>query len=143
MNMADVNTIVREVEAAYQHYIDVFNREDANGFVGCYAHPHAMLSGEHGMMVINTEADHLRGYQRIMEGLHKSGWGRSGIDRMQVFPFSSSLAQLVADVTRYKTDGAILEKLRASYMLRREGGAWKIVALGLVEAPFSGPGAER
>jgi ketosteroid isomerase-like protein len=141
--MADANTIIREIEAVYHHYIDVFNREDEAGFVACYAHPHAMLSGQLGMVVTNTAEDHRRGYQRIMETLHKSNWGRSGIDRMQIFPFSESLAQLVADVTRYKKDGSTLEKLRATYMFRRDGGAWKILSFGLIEAPFSGPGAER
>jgi ketosteroid isomerase-like protein len=142
-NMADANVIVREVEAAYKQYIDVFNREDAAGFVGCYTHPHTMLSGEQGLSIVNTEADHHRGYQQIMKTLHKQEWGRSGIDRMQIWPFSDSLAQLVANVTRYKKDGSVLEKLRACYMLRRDGGGWKILAFTLIEAPFSGPGVAR
>ncbi|HXG20298.1 MAG TPA: hypothetical protein VNN62_14640 [Methylomirabilota bacterium] len=141
--MADVQTIQREIEAAYHHYIDVFNREDAAGFVGCYCHPHVMLSGGQGMTVINTEADHQRLYQRLMAGLHERGWGRSDIDCLQIWPFSESLVQLVADVTRSKKDGAVLEQLRASYMFRRENGAWKILALAQVEAPFTGPGAPR
>ena len=140
--MADAKAIIRDIEAAFHHYIDVFNREDAVGFVGCYAHPHSMLSGELGMVVSHTEADHHLGYQRIMEGLHKRNWGRTGIDRLQVFLFSASLAQVVADVTRYKTEGAILEELRVSYMFRRDGGAWKILSFGRIEAPFSGPGVE-
>jgi ketosteroid isomerase-like protein len=139
--MADTATIVREIETAYHHYIEVFNREDAAGFVGCYAHPHAMLSGEQGMVIISTAEDHQRLYQRIMKTLHERGWGRSGIDRLQIFPFSESLAQLVADVTRYTKDGSVLEKLRATYMFRREGGAWKMLALAQIEAPFAGPGA--
>ncbi len=141
--MADTNSIVQEIEAAYRHYIDVFNREDAAGFVGCYTHPHTMLSGEHGLSTVQTEADHQRGYQQIMKTLHKQNWGRSGIDQMQIWPFSESLAQLVADVTRYKTDESVLEKLRACYMLRREAGGWKILAFGLVASPFSGPGLPR
>jgi ketosteroid isomerase-like protein len=141
--MADTNTIVRELEAAYQHYIDVFNREDAAGFVGCYTHPHTMWSGEQGLSIVNTATDHERGYHAIMTTLHKQEWGRSGIDRMQIWPFSDSLAQLVADVTRYKKDGSVLEKLRACYMLRRTEGDWKILAFGLVAPPFSGPGVER
>ena len=141
--MADANAIIRELETAYHHYIEIFNREDAAGFVGCYTHPHTMLSGEHGLSTVNTEADHHRGYQQIMKTLHKQEWGRSGIDRIQIWPFSESLAQLVADVTRYKKDGSILEKLRASYMFRRDSGAWKILAFSLVEAPFSGPGVSR
>jgi ketosteroid isomerase-like protein len=141
--MAETNTIVREIEAAYRHYIDVFNREDAAGFVGCYTHPHTMVSGEQGLSIVNTAADHERGYHAIMKTLHKQEWGRSGIDRMQIWPFSDSLAQLVADVTRYKKDGSILEKLRASYMLRREAGGWKILAFGLVAHPYAGPGLPR
>ena len=141
--MAETNTIVREIEAAYQHYIDVFNREDAAGFVACYTHPHTMLSGEQGLSTVNSAADHERGYHAIMKTLHTQEWGRSGIDRMQIWPFSDSLAQLVADVTRYKKDGSVLEKLRANYMLRREAGGWKFLSFWLVSQPFSGPGLPR
>ena len=141
--MAETNTIIQEVETAYQHYIAVFNREDAAGFVDCYAHPHAMLSGQQGLTLIQTEADHHQVYQSIMAGLRDSDWGRSDIDRMQVLPYSESLAQMVADVTRYKKDGSVLEKLRATYMYRRDGSTWKIVSLALIEAPFSGPGGSR
>ena len=141
--MADANTITQEIEAAYRHYIDVFNREDAAGFVACYEHPHAMLNGPQGMTLVNTQADHEKVYQNIMASLRDSQWARSGIDRMQVFPYSESLAQIVADVTRYKKDESVLEKLRATYMYRKDGGTWRIVSLALVEAPFSGPGESR
>ena len=141
--MTEANAIVRDIKAAYHHYIEVFNREDAAAFVACYAHPHVMLSGEQGLTSVETEADHHRVYQTIMDGLRASEWGRSGIDRLQVFPYSVSLAQIVADVTRYKRDGAVLEKLRATYMYRRDGESWKIVSLAVVEAPFSGPGQGR
>ncbi len=140
--MAQANAIIREIETAYHHYIAVFNREDATGFVGCYAHPHVMLSGEQGLSSVQTEADHHTVYHNIMAGLRASEWGRSDIDALQVFPYSESLAQIVADVTRYKRDGSVLEKLRATYMYRRDAEGWKIVSLALVEAPFSGPGGK-
>ena len=144
--MADTNTITQEIEAAYRHYIDVFNREDAAGFMDCYEHPHIMLSGQQGITSVQTEADHHQVYQTIMQGLRESQWGRSGIDRMQVLPYSESLVQIVADVTRYKKDESALEKLRATYMYRKDGGAsgtWRIISLALIEAPFSGPGESR
>lgn len=140
--MAQANAIIREIETAYHHYIAVFNRGDATGFVGCYAHPHVMLSGEQGLSSVQTEADHHTVYHNIMAGLRASEWGRSDIDALQVFPYSESLAQIVADVTRYKRDGSVLEKLRATYMYRRDAEGWKIVSLALVEAPFSGPGGK-
>lgn len=141
--MSGADAIIREIESAYHHYIEVFNRGDAAGFVGCYSHPHAMLSGEQGLVVVNTEADHHRVYEGIKATLEKNNWGRSEIDRLQTWPFSKTLAQLVADVTRYKKDGAILEKLRATYTFRNDNGAWKILAFSLIEAPFSGPGVNR
>ena len=141
--MADTHTIAQEIEAAYTHYIEVFNREDAAGFVACYEHPHVMLSGQQGITPVQTEADHHQVYQTIMQGLRESQWGRSGIDRMQVLPYSESLVQIVADVTRYKKDESVLEKLRATYMYRQAGGTWRIVSLALIEAPFSGPGESR
>ena len=67
----------------------------------------------------------------------------AGIDRMQVLPYSESLVQIVADVTRYKKDESVLEKLRATYMYRQAGGTWRIVSLALIEAPFSGPAESR
>jgi ketosteroid isomerase-like protein len=127
--MSDANTITREVEAAYQVYIDLFNREDAAGFVNCFAYPHAMLTGEQGLLMTATAADQQRFHQKVMTDLHGRGWGRSGIDLLQVWPLSDSLVLLAADVTRYKTDGSVLEKVRAGYTLRRESGAWKILTL--------------
>ena len=141
--MADIKMIVDEIEAAYRRYIGVFNREDATGFVACYTHPHTMLSGEQGLSIVNTTAEHERGYQALMDTLHQQKWARSDIDRTQIWPLSDSFAQLVADVTRYRKDGSILEKLRASYMLRREAGMWKILAFSLIAQPFSGPGLPR
>ena len=93
--MADASAIVREIEAAYQHYIDVFNREDAAGFVGCYTHPHTMLSGEQGLSTVNTEADHQRGYQQIMKTLHKQEWGRAGSTACRFGRFPSRLPSLL------------------------------------------------
>jgi ketosteroid isomerase-like protein len=141
--MADTNAIVREIEVAYHHYIDVFNKEDVAGFIACYAHPHTMLSGEQGLTIINSAAEHERGYHAIMKTLHAQAWGRSGIDRMQVWPFSDALAQLAADVTRYKKDGSVLEKLRATYVLRRDPAGWKFLSFWLVSQPFTGPGQPR
>ncbi len=140
--MTEASAIVQEIEAAYRHYIAVFNREDAGALVGCYAHPHVMLSGGQGLTGVQTEAEHHTVYHNIMAGLRASEWGRSDVDALQVFPYSESLAQIVADVTRYKRDGSVLEKLRATYMYRRDAESWKIVSLALIEAPFSGPGGK-
>jgi hypothetical protein len=127
--MADANTILHEVEAAYHVYIDLFNHEDATGFVNCFCYPHAMLSGEQGLLMTKTTADQGRFHQKTMTDLHGRGWGRSGIDRLQVWPLSDSFVLLAADITRYKTDDSVLEKGRYGYTLRQERGIWKILTM--------------
>ena len=51
-----------------------------------------------------------------------------------------TMATLMADVTRYKKDGSILERLRAFYSLRNDGKSWKIVTISMANPPFTGPG---
>jgi hypothetical protein len=72
--MADANTIVREIEAAYRHYIDVFNREDAAGFVGCYTHPY---HGEWRTGIVDRQyrSGPRTRVSRDHEALHKQEWG--------------------------------------------------------------------
>ena len=43
---------------------------------------------------------------------------------------------ILSDVTRYKTDGSILEKVRACYMVRRDGDGWKIVTISELSRRF-------
>ena len=75
-----------------------------------------------------------------MKTLKERGWMRSGIDRLKTWALADNLGMILSDVTRYKTDGSVLEKLRACYMVRRDGNAWKIVTISEIKAPFLGPG---
>lgn len=137
--MTTEEKMIQELKDTYAAYIDVFNREDVEGFVRCYSHPHAMLSRKGELIVVNTKDDHLKMYQQVMTSLRERGWGRSGTDLVRITPFTESLAQLVAGVTRYKKDGSVLENLRACYMFRREENGWKIASLAQIDAPFAGP----
>jgi hypothetical protein len=57
-----------------------------------------------------------------------------------VWPLAENLATLMADVTRYKKDDEILERLRAFYTLRYNGKSWKITTVSMASPPFTGPG---
>jgi ketosteroid isomerase-like protein len=139
--MSDTDTIVREVEAFYRAYIDGFNREDTDAFLQSFAYPHALLTGERGLLVTATASDQRRFHQQTMASLHERGWGRSGIDHLQIWPLADALAMIVADVTRYKKDESVLEKLRACYVARRDAGTWKILTFMEIKPPFTGPGS--
>jgi len=128
--------IARELEAFYRHYIDVFNRED-DSFYDCFANPYAVISGERGIMTIGN--DNRDSFARTMKVLKEQGWQRSDIDRITAWALGADLGMIVSDVTRYKTDGSVMEKIRACYMLRRDREKWKIMTITEVKAPFLGP----
>jgi hypothetical protein len=138
--MAHADEIKSALDKFYRGYIDAFNREDLDHFLNCFAIPHAWVSGERGLVTITSEVDHQKGFSRIMADLKSRGWARSAIDHFHAWALADQLGMILADYTRYKTDGSILEQGRACYTVRRDGEAWKIVSLSEVKAPFLGPG---
>jgi hypothetical protein len=138
--MADSHQIVREVEQFYNRYIDGFNREDIDLFMQSFDLPFVHVSGERGATICADEAEQQRFYTQTMISIRERGWVRSGVDRMKAWPLAENLAMLMADVTRYKKDAAVLERLRAFYTLRNDGKAWKVVVIAEAKPPFPGPG---
>ena len=142
--MADHGVIVDEVEAAYRRYVEVFNRHDATEVAELYDRPHAQLIGEIGLSIVHDDGEQQQWYDFVMAYLDEQGWGRTEIDEMWVWPLSHSLAQLVAQVTRYRSDGSVLNHARANYTLRRRDSSWKVVlSFPLLEDPFDVPGVTR
>ncbi|HEV8718266.1 MAG TPA: hypothetical protein VGX03_36300 [Candidatus Binatia bacterium] len=139
--MPDATTITREAEAFYRAFIGGFNREDTDMYLRSFCYPNALLSGERGMIVNAKESDQQRFYQEVMSSIQGRGWERTGVDRLQVWPLADTMALIVADLTRYKRDGSVLEQGRYCYTLRKDGGAWKILTLTEVKPPFTGPGS--
>jgi hypothetical protein len=139
--MPSANEIAAELETFYKGYIDAFNREDIDMYTQTFAFPYAFVTGEKGLAVCKDETGHQRFYTTISIGLKERGWARSGIDQVKVWPYAENLAMIMADVTRYRADNSAIEKVRATYTVRRDGKNWKIVALSEVKPPFLGPGA--
>lgn len=140
--MSNADTIVREIEAFYRGFIDGFNREDTDLYLRAFCYPNALLSGEQGLVVHTKESDQQRFYQEVMASIQGRGWERTEIDQIQIWPFSPTLAQGIADITRYKRDGSVLERGRYCYTFRYDNGAWKILTLAEIRAPFPGPGGQ-
>ena len=138
--MITTEEIAKELEAFYQSYIAAFNREDIDAFTESFAYPYAWISGRHGLSQCATEGDHQRSFGKIMADLKERGWARSSVDRFKTWALAEDLAMIMADATRYKADGSVLERVRACYTVRRDGKGWKIVSLSEVRPPFLGPG---
>jgi ketosteroid isomerase-like protein len=133
--------VVDEVTAAYRHYVEVFNGRDANQVADLYDRPHARMIGEIGLSIVNNDADQQAWYEFVMAYLDDEGWGRTEIDEVWIWPLSRRLAQLVANITRYKRDGSVMNHARANYTMRRgDDDAWKVVmTYPLLEDGFDVP----
>jgi hypothetical protein len=132
--------IRKELEAFYQAYIAAFNREDIDAFTQTFAFPYAWITGRHGLSKCESQSDHQRNFAKIMADLKERGWTRSGIDQLKTWPLADDLAMILADVTRYKADDSILERVRACYTVQRDAKNWKILTLSEIRPPFLGPG---
>ena len=138
--MPDHGAILEEVEAAYRHYVAVFNGRDPQEIADLYHRPHAQVIGEIGLSVVTDDADQEQWYEFVMAALDDQGWDRTEIEKVWIWPLSPTLAQLVADVTRCKADGSVLNKARANYTLCRRNGVWKVVlTFPLLEEGFNVP----
>ncbi len=138
--MPDHGAILEEVEAAYRHYVDVFNGRDPQEIADLYHRPHAQVIGEIGLSVVANDADQEQWYEFVMAALGDQGWHRTEVETVWIWPLSPTLAQLVADVTRYRADGCVLNQARANYMLCRRDGVWKVVlTFPLLEDGFDVP----
>jgi hypothetical protein len=137
--MAAATEIVSQLEAFYKGYIDAFNREDIDAFSEAFSFPYAFVSGDRGLSSCASESDHQRFFSKIMIDLKARGWVRSAIDSLKAWVFADDLGMILADYTRFKADGSVLEAGRACYTVRREGKAWKMVTIAEVKPPFLGP----
>jgi ketosteroid isomerase-like protein len=125
--MTDQHDLARDVEAAYRNYVAVFNRRDPVEIAALYDHPHAQVVGEMGLSVV-TDADGQQAwYDFVFSYLDSQDWGRTELDAVQIVPLSPTLAQVVADVTRYRVDGSRLNQARANYTMRRTENGWKVI----------------
>ncbi|MGH7916140.1 MAG: DUF6841 family protein [Candidatus Binataceae bacterium] len=129
-----------ELESFYAAYIEAFNREDTELFARSFSYPYAWIDGARGLTVCAHEDDHRRTFALIMRGLKERGWASSRADRVTSWVMADKLAMVLADVTRYRNDGSILEQVRACYTVRREAGSWKIVTVAEIRPPYLGPG---
>ena len=138
--MPDHAAILDEVEAAYRRYVEVFDGRDPKEIADLYHRPHAQVIGDVGLSVVADDAEQQQWYEFVMAVLDDQGWDHTEIDNIWVWPLSPALAQLVAEITRYRADGSVLNHARANYTLCRREGVWKVVlSFPLLEEGFNVP----
>jgi hypothetical protein len=138
--MAGAAEIIHEVETAYQTYAAAFNHGDMDRVVQYVSAPYLMTIGGNAPMIAPTEAARDQLFHRQLDSLKSRGWSKSDFKIVRVWPLSNDHALLMTDITRFKTDGSVMETGRYCYMLRRAAPSWQITGVTDVAPPFLGPG---
>jgi hypothetical protein len=139
--MEPAEDVAVSLKRFYRTYIEVFNGEEAGHFLDCFTRPYVTVSGERGLTIVPNDADREGQYRKMMDGLRRRGWVRSDIVRIEAWGLDPNLGMIQADVIRRKADESVLEEIRACYLVRREGEAWRIASITEVKPPFLGPGS--
>jgi hypothetical protein len=137
--MSSLEQIRKELEAFYESYAAAFNGKNVSAISECFACPCALITG-HGLNQCSTENElqHLLG--RILANLKERGWTHSEMGQLTIWPMAEDMAMVVADATRCKADGSMLEPVRSCYTVCRGAKSWKIVTVSEVDPSFLGPG---
>ena len=137
--MSSVEQMRKELDAFYKSYTGAFNGKVVGAISEYFACPCALITG-HGLNQYATENDLHHLLERYLADLQQRGWARSEVGQIKIWPMAEDLAMVLADGTRYKADGSMLEPVRACYTIRRDAKSWKIVTISEVQPPFLGPG---
>ena len=137
--MSTPEQICTELEAFYKSYGAAFNGKNVSTISECFACPCALITG-HGLNQCSTENDLQRLLGRYLADLKERGWTHSEMGQLKIWPMAEDMAMVVADATRCKADGSMLEPVRSCYTVCRGAKSWKIVTISEVEPSFLGPG---
>jgi hypothetical protein len=138
--MPDADQLAAEMHAFYPRYIDSFNGDDPHAYVAKFSFPFVLFGGKQGVSVVNDAATWATMVANTKAVMNSKGWARTGIEKTYAWPTAPDMGLLMADFLRYRGDGSVLMRGRACYMLRREGGQLKIIAMMDVAPPMLGPG---
>ena len=138
--MKDQALIIHEVETSYEAYSDAFNRRDIDTVLRYVSAPYVLTIGGNVPWVTDTPEKVNALFNKNLETMLGRGWARSDSKVRKVWPLSEDHVLLLSDITRFKTDGTVLEKGRYLYSLRRSGSSWQITGVTDIAPPFEGPG---
>jgi ketosteroid isomerase-like protein len=110
----------------YLAYLEAFQTLDPRAVLPYYHVPSVLLSSR-GVSVMAAATDVEAVFATMMDGLQARGYAGSKITDQRVKLLSDTIAMVSGRGMRYRSGGQELERLSATYTLRRTDGGWKIV----------------
>ena len=116
------------VDRALRAYVEAYSRRDLSTVVQ-HCNVPFVVTRPQDVRVLLTTADVEKHYGAAFQDLKKSGYSHSELLEVHVRLLGTAVALVSSVFKRYKTDGAELATLGATYLLRKTDGVWKIAVL--------------
>lgn len=117
-----------EIRRFYARYLDAFHTGNAAAVAPFYRAP-CLFIADQGVTLLETDAkiEHL--FRQVIAGLRARDYARSEVRDVQIKELSDRLALFSGLAVRYTTAGEELERLSATYTLRKTDDVWQIVTV--------------
>lgn len=109
-------------------YYAAFSTLDADSIEPYFTQP-ALITGPARVASLATAVELRATFAPVMEALRARAYGRSEFSIQEIKLLGGSAAVAMGTAIRYKVDGQELERVALTYLLHKEGCAWKIAVM--------------
>ena len=117
-----------EIKQFYARYLHTFHTGEAQAMVPFYCAP-CLFIADQGVTLLSSEAEIEKLFAQIIQDLKGRNYGRSEVTNMQIKELTDRIALLSGLAVRYTKTGEELERLGATYTLRKTDDHWQIVSV--------------
>lgn len=118
-----------EIRRFYASYLEAFHTGNAAAVAPFYRAP-CLFIADQGVTLLETDAEIERLFGQVIAGLRERNYARSEVRDVQIKQLSARLALFSGLAVRYITTGEELERLSATYTLRKsDDTGWQIVTV--------------
>ena len=118
-----------EIRRFYDRYLEAFHTGNAAAVAPFYRVP-CLFIADQGVTLLETDAEIERLFGQVIAGLRERNYARSKVRNVQIKDLSARLALFSGLAVRYTMTGEELERLSATYTLRKsDDTGWQIVTV--------------
>jgi ketosteroid isomerase-like protein len=116
------------IKQFYASYLDTFHTGEAKAMVPFY-HAPCLFITDQGVMLLSNEAEIEKLFAQIIEGLKGRNYSHTEVTDVQIKELSVEMALFSGLAVRYTKTGEELERLSATYTMRKSNNAWQFITI--------------
>ena len=117
-----------DIRQFYASYLDTFHTGEAKAMVPFY-HAPCLFITDQGVMLLSNEAEIEKLFAQIIEGLKGRNYSHTEVTDVQIKELSVEMALFSGLAVRYTKTGEELERLSATYTMRKSNKAWQFITV--------------